>query len=504
MKVQRRRPSAQARLPWVQAHAPGFPHPQRLASGRFRSVSSSSSSPYRRGVPLVLACRFVGLGVLAVSFIVSCSLKVDRDRLAALGAPCDGGVCSDAADPSAGCRSGCWDDVALACIPGTSNVACGREGAACTACEAPTGLCAEGLCVAQNAVLALSASAGHTCMADSAFNLWCWGQNDRGQLGLELGSPGTDRPQISATGSWKDVSAGGEGQAHTCAIHFQGSLWCWGDNSRGQVGANPSEVPFSSRVRLLDPGGWARVSVGPLASCAVRDQGTLWCWGAGDDGRLGFEGGSDRPGVVGTEADWRDVSVGDGFSCALKDDNSLYCWGRNDRGQVGRSDVGAVTSRPAFVTANVLSVAAGGSHACGVRTGNSVWCWGDNAQGQSAETRELPFVPSPRRLAFGIAPEPQWRQVAAGVGHSCAVSADGQLWCWGRNDEGQIGMGAASALPSPPVRIARERGWRRVAVGARHTCAEAADGTLWCWGDGRLGQTGVAPPLTPIPVRVTF
>lgn len=417
-----------------------------------------------------------------------CSLKVDRSQLSALE-DCDGGVCLDTAacnDPS--CCPGCWDGVA--CVAGEAPAACGAGGGACRVCVSPTEACRQGQCVSPKALLALSAGGGHTCAADSQRDLWCWGNNAEGQLAVDRSA--LSAPEVVATGGWIDVAAAGQEPAHTCAIHFQGSLWCWGDNSRGQLGFPPEEVPRANRVRKVDDGGWAQVAAGPLATCAVRDEGTLWCWGAADQGRLGqgaTMGSTRKPEIVGVEADWRQVAVGDGFACALKRDNTLYCWGQNDRGQLGRPGLQPLSARPVIVNANYLSVAAGAAHACGVRVGNSLWCWGENTSGQAGAPAAESFVTEPRRVSLPGEGQPlTWSAVVAGQSHTCALTTEGQIWCWGDNSVGQLG--APGALVRVEVPGGGPRRWVRVASGARHVCAEAADGTLWCWGDNREGQLG--------------
>lgn len=436
--------------------------------------------------------------VIALATSAGCSLKVDREKLAALEGLCDAGACGDAiACNSPECCQGCWDGVA--CLPGTSAAGCGLGGGLCQLCTAPTDACRQGQCVASRVLLSLAASGAHTCAADSNRNLWCWGSNAQGQLAVDETS--VRAPEIVATGGWIAVAAGGSSPAHTCAIHFQGSLWCWGDNSRGQLGFSSLEVPQANRVRQVDAGGWADVSTGPLTTCAVRDEGTLWCWGAADDGRLGqgeVNGQSEKPSIVGVEADWRAVSVGDGFVCALKRDNTLYCWGRNNKGQVGRVGVGPVSARPVVVNANFLTVSAGASHACGVRVGGSVWCWGDNSSGQLGLPASQAFVETPQRVPFADETS-VWTSVVVGKRHSCALTQQGSLWCWGANAVGQLGQGVASEGASLPVAVDPQRRWLRVAAGEQHMCAEAADGTLWCWGDGSLGQTGLSAPLTATP-----
>jgi len=347
--------------------------------------------------------------------------------------------------------------------------------------------------VASRVLLSLSASAGHTCVADDQQRLWCWGDNTVGQLAADL--PSVSKPLVVATGGWIDVAAGGLALGHTCAIHSRGSLWCWGDNSRGQLGLGPAETrPSVSRVTQVNKDAWLQVSTGALMTCAIREDGTLWCWGAGDDGRLGVEGDSSVPRIVGTDRDWRSVSAGAAHACAIKQDNSLWCWGSNENGRLGRSDVAvaATSARPGVVGTSYASVSAGNQHTCGIRLDKTLWCWGRGAEGQSGQPVNENLA-APKQVAGGFV------DVSAGGSHTCAVRQGGVLLCWGKNDQGQLGLGFMSASVLVPTVVASDKLWLTTVAGGEHTCAMADDGTLWCWGAGNRAQTGLGPAAIALP-----
>lgn len=342
-------------------------------------------------------------------------------------------------------------------------------------------------------LLSMSASAGHTCAADDQQRLWCWGDNTVGQLAAD--PPIVAKPLVVATGGWIDVATGGLALGHTCAIHSRGSLWCWGDNSRGQLGLGPAELrPFVSRITEVNKDAWSQVSAGGLMTCAVRVDGTLWCWGAGDDGRLGVDGDSQVPRIVGTDRDWQSVSAGAAHACATKQDNTLWCWGSNANGRLGRSDVaaGASSARPGVVGTSYSMVSAGRHHTCGIRLDKTLWCWGRDAEGQlGIQSSDNQFMPKQVGVAFV--------NVSAGGAHTCAVSQGGSLFCWGKNDQGQLGLGAVSAGVNVPSPVGPQRRWLTVIAGGEHSCAMADDGTLWCWGAGDKAQTGLGPAAVAAP-----
>ena len=169
------------------------------------------------------------------------------------------------------------------------------------------------------------------------------------------------------------------------AIRSDGTLWSWGANDDGQLGragakGTPAKVAGS---------GWASVSSGGQVvqshevghTLAVKRDGTLWSWGANADGQLGRAGAGAVPGQVGTDADWKTASAGTNFGVALKTDRSVWSWGSNAAGQLGRSGLALV---PALVgqAHTWAGLAAGSAFALGFQNDGSLWAWGWNGSGQ--------------------------------------------------------------------------------------------------------------------------
>jgi alpha-tubulin suppressor-like RCC1 family protein len=134
----------------------------------------------------------------------------------------------------------------------------------------------------------------HTCATKQDKSLWCWGGNTAGQLGnstallLAKGAQGGNSDPVQVTGAWSNISAG---QEYTCGIMSDRSLWCWGDNSNGQLG-NGSQTSASTPVATLVSGqAWASVAAGSAHTCALATDSTLWCWGDNSDGQLGTGSG---------------------------------------------------------------------------------------------------------------------------------------------------------------------------------------------------------------------
>jgi alpha-tubulin suppressor-like RCC1 family protein len=259
---------------------------------------------------------------------------------------------------------------------------------------------------------------------------------------------GTGQPM--ATGrvgpgvSWAHVAVG---SYHTCGIRTDATLWCWGFNDYGQLGlGNHANQDRPQQVTTPAAGGWTSVTAGIYYTCATRTDGTVWCWGYNGQGQVGIgnESGQDLPRQVTTPArgGWTSVTASGDATCATRTGGTLWCWGYNFYGQLG---LGNHTNqdRPQQVTTPAAGgwtgmTALGYAHTCATRTGGTLWCWGDNAAGQlglGGDTDQ----DLPRQVTTPAAGG--WAAVSATFEHTCATRADGTLWCWGKNDFGELGIG---------------------------------------------------------------
>ncbi|MDQ1287477.1 MAG: hypothetical protein QG622_1042 [Actinomycetota bacterium] len=174
-----------------------------------------------------------------------------------------------------------------------------------------------------------AAAGGHRCEIRGDGSLWCAGGNARGQLGIgsTTAVPAPVRVD-SVPGTWVAVAVGGSA---TCGLNGDGRLWCWGDNTHGQLGDGTNSLR-GRPVPVQSPYRWLAVDL-DIHACAVRADHTLWCWGAGKNGQLGDGGGAGRatPVQLGREATWAAVTVGQGWTCAVRQDGSQACWGARPR-----------------------------------------------------------------------------------------------------------------------------------------------------------------------------
>ena len=243
---------------------------------------------------------------------------------------------------------------------------------------------------------------------------------------------------------WATVSAGAY---HTCAKKLDNSLWCWGQNFSGQLGLGLSAPGESDApAKVLDDTTWAMLSVGSGHGCATKSDGTLWCWGSNSNGQIGV--GTTVTAFVPTQvlgSGFISVSAGASHSCAVHADGSLACWGLNDSGQLGDGTTGQKSVPTAIAGNDWALVGAGASHTCAIKTDGGLWCWGDNSTGELGDgtmTNRL----QPTKVTSPVGP---WSELALGNGHTCASLGAGSLYCWGDNSKGQLGDGTTTTRTKP-------------------------------------------------------
>lgn len=325
---------------------------------------------------------------------------------------------------------------------------------------------------------------------DGDGSLWCWGRNDTAQLGLPADTL-VHAPTRVGVARWSSVSAG---TYHACGIQEDGTLWCWGANHTGQLGAGTITTNRPDPAPVTVGGPWASVAAGADHTCAIKGDGTLWCWGANYTGQLGqplVQFQTPEPGQVGTDS-WTRITAGVYASCGILASGRLRCWGFNDRGQLGLGTT-TIQVRPRPVGNDAgewTAIHLGENHACGVRAGE-LWCWGDNEHGAIARIDAGPIVSTPLRVEQGA---PRWSTVSTGARHTCAISEDANLWCVGNDGAGQLGLGTGGPR-RVPAQVAGDVRAKEVALGKTTTCIVNRDDRMQCWGSDQFGSLGAESPL---------
>ena len=374
-------------------------------------------------------------------------------------------------------------------------------GSAAAEAPYPPGISVETVRTATLGTATIAAGGAHTCAITSLGGLYCWGDDSSGQLGDGARAHAFGEV-VSALPAAVQVDAG---EAHTCAIDLRGSAHCWGDDSAGQLGdGGHADRAAPVRVAALSGRNLVEITTGARHSCAVDDEGVAWCWGDGSHGQLGAPGvrGSALPVRVGTRTGMRDpvvgISAGRDTTCATTAAGAAFCWGSDAYGQLGTARRGD-RGEPAAVARGTMrgkihEIAVGGTQACAVDAEGRAFCWGGRALGSRAARPRLKPVPVGFAGAFG--------QVAAGGEHTCGLDRAGRALCWGEGAGGRLGNGGA-ARRTAPVGVRVGSALRDVDAGDEHTCAFDTRGYAYCWGAGAKGRLGTQRSAdAAVPVRV--
>jgi alpha-tubulin suppressor-like RCC1 family protein len=334
--------------------------------------------------------------------------------------------------------------------------------------------------------------AGEECDGPYAGPRTC---RDLGYFRGELTCGGDCRLETKGCVAMSAVSAGAY---VSCGLDATGDAWCWGRKDQGQLGA--AYVRSGPEPVAVNGGsGFSQVTVGREHACGVGPGGEVWCWGRNDSGQLG-DGTTERQvvAILLPKPRLSTISAGHSHTCGLaKDGGRAWCWGRNDHGQLGTGKTSAYQLEPTEVVGKrrFKQLDAGLGHTCALDDQGKAWCWGYNSFGQLGDGSKAAHLAQPTAVAGGHS----FKSISAGDYHTCAVTTSQQVMCWGRNTHGQLGDGTKTHR-SEPVVAAGQAALVSVAAGTRHTCALQEDGVAWCWGHGPLGDG--ARGGSDAPVRV--
>lgn len=374
--------------------------------------------------------------------------------------------------------------------------------------------------------------------------VYCWGNNDAGQLakGTTVNStaPSAAVAVSSDTlkGPFLQVRQLSGGQDQFCALSTSRSLYCWGR----VLGGAP--VNNATRQALTTGGSNGQqeilansIAVGEEHVCILADGGIAFCTGVNYHGQLGDGLAPVTPAVgsytfvVPFNFLWSKISAGANHTCGVPAYNPANansqlpkCWGLNSQGQVGNGTLSfADVTSPQFldVTNGVTaydssSIATGTQHSCAIALGGVAYCWGNNAYGQlgtggTVTQASRDSIPTAVQMPAGVT----FVKLFAGQFHTCAIDAGGNAWCWGRNDYGQLGNGLPGAFNTGntgPVMVAGGLQFRSLSLGELYTCgvvaplgtpsggASSQAGTIYCWGDNVFGQIGIGTAANNAPV----
>lgn len=301
--------------------------------------------------------------------------------------------------------------------------------------------------------------------------LWMWGTGYWGTLGNGATATIYSPVQtISGGTEWKCLAAG---RIQTWALKKDGTLWGWGWNLCGNLGNN-STNHASSPIQTIAGGTNWRIPIAMSSSAGgIKSDGTFWLWGANTSGQVGDESTIVRSSPVQTIAggsNWKSAAT-DAYNhmVAMKNDGTLWAWGRGDEGQLGDGTTISKSSPVQTITGGTgwKTPSAGICHSVALKTDGTLWTWGQGNYGMLGNNATT-NVSSPIQTISGGT---NWR---IGIGGRCTaagIKTDGTLWVWGRNQVGQLGNNNTLHISSPVQTIAGGTNWRWVAPGGCITTA---------------------------------
>jgi len=291
----------------------------------------------------------------------------------------------------------------------------------------------------------------HRCARDENSDLWCWGNNDFGQLGDGTQTTRLLPTKVSGISGVVKVSGGAY---HTCADTEAGGHYCWGANGYGQLGVGDTVDRNEPAAMTIAP--TTHFGTGAFHGCAVLETPEILCWGRNDEGQLGLDPATTLmattpqpvPGLPEVERVYGGV-----LTTCVRTTNTreLHCWGNNDFGQLGDGTTTASLTPVHVPEIERLGVLFPGvRHTCAYDTSAEddtikVFCWGANDHGQVGLPKDTPQYESPQLLAEGLANSGVSGKLSE---HTCYLDADRQVVCAGLNDTGQLGDGTTDSRDS--------------------------------------------------------
>ncbi len=307
----------------------------------------------------------------------------------------------------------------------------------------------------------LTAAFSHTCGIDTAGKAWCWGSDADGKLGDGDDDQASEYSPVAVAGGHTFTTLAG-GNTQTCGVDTAGKAWCWGRDDRGQVGdGDDGQGNKYVPVAVASAVTFTTVTAGDLHSCGVDTTGRAWCWGADYSGSLGdgdavhpFEYSLVPVAVAGGHT-FTTVTAGHNHTCGIDTTGAAWCWGPDVDGQLGDGDEGywqGFELAPAAVAGGHLfaTLTAGVHHTCGIDWSGTAWCWGADGSGRLGDGEEYgvgqyqPSESAPVVVAGGHT----WTVLAGGGEHTCGSDTTGAAWCWGDDHLGQVGDGDEYVPPS--------------------------------------------------------
>lgn len=363
-------------------------------------------------------------------------------------------------------------------------------------------------------VTQIETSSFRTCALTKNGRIYCWGHNGEGGLG---GSAIVKKPAL-VRGLVQGVTKIAVGIASSCLLTDVKTVYCWGAEGLllgflateiCEKSTNPSWADWLCAKEPKPVLGLTDIDdlfIGGSTASAINRAGLVYRWGYNEFGELGDGSTNDQMETKAiTGLPEKVTAIAESLApnaCALTSSGDVYCWGYNKSGELGflssdtcREELETIPcaktpQKVLGLPAPAQAVSSGIAHHCALMVSGEIYCWGYNYAGALGDgTTDDHFTP---RLVKGL-PTERIERISAGGWHTCALTQTGVAYCWGRNDEGQLGVGRRDIdkpQTIPQTVLGINEALTAISASKEHTCALAASGTVYCWGSNAYYQLG--------------
>lgn len=367
-------------------------------------------------------------------------------------------------------------------------------------------------------IIQVSGGENHTLALDDAGNVYAWGSNSDGQVGLGL-------PNHEHQATPKSLSESGKlrgkkivqiatGSDHSLALDSDGKIYAWGANWDGRLGDGSTDKKSSpvavDTTGALDGKKIVQIAAGSRHSLALDSDGKVYAWGQDYYGQLGdnrYIADQASPVQVDTSGALSGKTItkiasGAYHSLALDSNGKIFAWGDDDNGQLGNGITGTTYPIPVAINTGAISgktinhIAAGEVHTLATDNSGTVYSWGNNWNGQlgngvSQTTESTPIVANAGAIA-----NVDIIQIAAGNSHSVAMDDAGKVYAWGYNGNGAVGNNSSNTSQATPVETSSYgdlvgKDITQVSAGGYTSLALDNSGRIYAWGSDTYGQLGI-------------
>lgn len=349
-----------------------------------------------------------------------------------------------------------------------------------------------------------------TCGINSSSKLFCWGQNRdsddnvNGLVGTNVDSSVTFNT-MQAVDSSEDYSHIAIGETAHCGITSSGSIKCWGKFATGTP-SSPGNKLVPTSVEDSSGHFYTTITAGSYHACAITTSNLLKCWGDSWGGKLARTSNTDAVEVSDTGTSYSFISAGRNHTCGITTEKKLRCFGYNSNGQIGLGSESATSESPTNIDTGTdyIFVSSSQNGSCAITSGNKLKCWGQNTDGRVGNGSDTGNVNSPTLIDSSES----YKFVSTGYSHTCAITTSNKLKCWGRNSSGELGQGSTGADETSPIVVDVGSDYKEVSArAAGYTCAKRLNDDLYCWGGNSVGQLGLGnnhDQTSPQEVQASF